>query len=344
MTLTDTSPAAELGLADGDLQDLLARMIAARIYSDRCFALQRQGRMGTMAPIDGSEAAVVGTAAALDPETDWVLPQYREYHGLLRFGEETLAAFVRYQRGDPSGGRLPDDVRVWPPQISLAAQVPQAVGLAWGMKLRGEPGVVVAFFGDGATSEGDFYEAGNLAAVVKAPAILVCNNNQWAISTPVSKQTAAATFADKATAFGMPGELVDGCDVLAVRAAVEQARERALDGDGPTLIEAKTYRLGPHTTADDPTRYVPAEELEAARLRDPIDLFRSRLAEAGLWDDDQEEAACADAVERMDRLVAAAEAHAPSPDAFFDHVYETPTPRMEKQRRELLAHLRRGEE
>lgn len=341
MTLTREQTATDLSLEDERLQDVLARMIAARVYSDRCFALQRQGRMGTMAPIDGSEGVVVGAAEALDPETDWVLPQYREFHGLLRFGEEALAAFVRYQRGDPSGGRLPEHVRVWPPQISLAAQVPQAVGLAWGMKLQGLPGAVAVFFGDGATSEGDFYEAGNLAGVVAAPAILICNNNQWAISTPVARQTAAASFAEKAAAFGIPGELVDGTDVLAVYEAVRRARDRAVAGDGPTLIEARTYRLGPHTTADDPTRYVPAEELEAWRERDPIRLFRDRLTAAGLWSEELEERARAEATERIDRFVAAAEAVEVRPDAFFDHVYAQPTPRMERQRRQLLERLER---
>jgi pyruvate dehydrogenase E1 component alpha subunit len=343
MTVTETDRLAQRsGLAPVELQDLLRRMIAARTYSSRCFSLQRQGRMGTMAPIDGAEAMVVGAAAALDPATDWVLPQYREMHGLLRFGDEVLTTTVRYLRGDPAGGHFPAPIRIWPPQIALAAQIPQAVGLAWSMKLRREEGCVLAFFGDGATSEGDFYEGANFAGVLKAPVVLLCNNNGWAISTPVRLQTAAASFAAKAEAFGFPGEIVDGRDVLAVRDAVLRARRRAIAGDGPTLIEARSYRLGPHTTADDPGRYLPAGELELERQRDPIDLYRRRLEEAELWSESLEEEARRDANQRFDRALEIAEAATVRPDAFFDHVYERPTARMERQRRELLDALGAG--
>jgi len=343
VTETDRRPALRSGLPTAELQDLLRRMIAARTFSSRCFSLQRQGRMGTMAPIDGAEALVVGAAAALDPATDWVLPQYRELHGLVRFGEEVLATTVRYLRGDPAGGYFPPPIRVWPPQIALAAQIPHAVGLAWGMQLRREQGVVLAFFGDGATSEGDFYEGGNFAGVLRAPVILLCNNNGWAISTPVRLQTAASSFAAKAVAFGIPGERVDGGDVLAVRDAVARARARALAGEGPTLIEARAYRLGPHTTADDPGRYVPAGELESERQRDPIDLFRRELEKAGLWSASLDQDARSDADARFDRALAAAEAERIRPDAFFDHVFARPTARMERQRRELLDGLGRGD-
>jgi pyruvate dehydrogenase E1 component alpha subunit len=295
--------------------------------------------MGTMAPIDGAEALVVGAAAALDPAVDWVLPQYRELPGLLRYGEEVLDTTVRYLRGDPAGGHFPAPIRIWPPQIALAAQIPQAVGLAWGMKLRRERGVVLAFFGDGATSEGDFYEGGNFAGVLRAPVILLCNNNAWAISTPVRLQTAAESFAAKAAAFGIASEVIDGNDVLTVRDAVGRARERALAGGGPTLIEARAYRLGPHTTADDPGRYVPAGELEAARRRDPIELFRRELTDAGLWNGTLEEDAGRDANARFDRALRASEAIGVRPDAFFDHVFARTTPRMERQRRLLLEGL-----
>jgi pyruvate dehydrogenase E1 component alpha subunit len=330
------------GLEPDELRDLLQRMIAARVFSSRCFSLQRQGRMGTMAPIDGAEALIVGAAAALDPAVDWVLPQYREMHGLLRFGEEVLTTTVRYLRGDPAGGHFPEPIRIWPPQIALAAQIPQAVGLAWGMKLRRERGIVLVFFGDGATSEGDFYEGCNFAGVLDAPVVFLCNNNGWAISTPVRLQTAAESFAVKAKAFGFPGETVDGGDVLAVRDAVARARARAVAGDGPTLIEARAYRLGPHTTADDPGRYVPAGELERERQRDPIDRFRRELEEAGLWSTSLEEETRREADARFDRALAAAEAGTVRPDAFFDHVYAKATARMERQRSELLAALDRA--
>ncbi len=207
------------------------------------------------------------------------------------------------------------------------------------MKLRGEKGVVLCYFGDGATSEGDFYEGCNLAGVLDLPVIFLCCNNAWAISTPVHWQTAAASFADKAAAFGFPGELVDGTDARAVYEATDRARKRATSGGGPSLIEARCYRLGPHTTADDPARYVPKEELEEARRRDPIDLLRNQLVEQGDWNEALEEAARVRANDLMDRAIAEAEAVKIRAEALFDHLYERPTPRMEGQRRRLLEEL-----
>ncbi|MDH4146367.1 MAG: thiamine pyrophosphate-dependent enzyme, partial [Acidimicrobiia bacterium] len=232
--MSDTRPA---GLSDADLVDMAERMIAARVYSNRLFNLQRQGRVGTMAPIDGAEAVVVGSAAALDPRTDWVFPQYREPVGLGRFGDAVIDCHTLYLLGHPAGGRYPDDVHVFPTQISLAAQIPHAVGMAWGMQIQGLGGATLTYFGDGASSEGDFYEAANFAGVLKAPVIFLVNNNGWAISTPLSKQTAAASFADKAAAAGFPGVQVDGRDPVGVYEVVAAARARAVAGEGPTLVE-----------------------------------------------------------------------------------------------------------
>jgi pyruvate dehydrogenase E1 component alpha subunit len=318
---------------------MLEYMVAARVYSTRIFNLQRQGRAGTNAPVDGAEAAVVGTAHALDPTTDWVLPQYREPVALSRYGNEVIRRHLFYVLGHPAGGHLPDPLKVWPPQISLAAQLPHATGLAWGMQLRGDPGVVAVFFGDGASSEGDFYEACNLAGVLAAPVLFICVNNGWAISTPVSKQTGAASFADKADAVGFPGIQVDGTDVVAVHEAARAARARAVAGGGPTLIECTTYRLGPHTTADDPTRYVPAEEIAAARLRDPIVVFRRQLEERGLWDDERQADAEGRADVTMDGFVAEGEALELEPDEFFDHVFAEPTERQQRQRATMRHEL-----
>ena len=317
-------------------RELLAEMIRARHWSTRLFNLQRQGRIGTTAPIDGEEAAIVGSAAAMDPVTDWAVPQYREPVGLGRFGESVLVNTILYHSGHPDAGRFPPDVHIFPIQIAIAAQIPHAVGLAWGMRLRNERGVVLCYFGDGASSEGDFYEAANLAGVVDAPVILFCVNNGWAISTPVREQTAAGSVAAKAAAAGIPGERVDGNDVLAVYAATVGARRRALAGEGPTLIEAVTYRMGPHTTADDPTRYVPPEELESWRGRDPIVRFRTRLEQSGAWDAQRQRAVEEDADRRFDAALAAAEATPLHPDAFIDSAYARPTPELERQRR-LLA-------
>jgi pyruvate dehydrogenase E1 component alpha subunit len=331
----DAAPPSELD--DHHLRWLLAQMIASRVYSQRVFNLQRQGRAGTNAPVDGSEALLAGVSLALDPTVDWVLPQYRELVGLERFGPDVLDRYVLYALGHPDGGNIPEPTRVWPPQISLATQVPHAVGLAWAMKQRRERGCVVVFLGDGSTSEGDFYEACNFAGVLEAPVVVVIVNNGWAISTPISQQTRAKTFAEKSHAFGIPGTTVDGTDPVAVFEATSDARARAVAGAGPSIIEAVTYRLGPHTTADDPTRYVPADELAAALERDPINTFRAELERRGLWNADDEEQTQREADDRMEAAVVAGEATSTSPDAFFDHVYATPTRRMEQQRARFWA-------
>jgi pyruvate dehydrogenase E1 component subunit alpha len=334
------SPAPDL--PDEELQALLAEMVKARVASTRFFSLQRQGRAGTHAPVHGQEATVVGTASALQPAHDWVLPQYRELVGMGRYGDEILYRFALYQRGHPAGGHIPAPIRVFPIQIALAAQIPHAVGLAWAMKLKGDPGVACVFFGDGASSEGDFYEAANFAGVLRAPVIFLCVNNGWAISTPIPRQTAATSFAAKAAAFGFPGVRVDGNDALAVHAVVAAARERALAGEGPTLVEAVTYRMGPHTTADDPTRYEPAEQRAAWEERDPIRRLRTHLESRGLWDEARHQEAEVAAAATMDAAWERAQATPVAPDAFFDHVYATPTPRMERQRAELRARLEEG--
>jgi TPP-dependent pyruvate/acetoin dehydrogenase alpha subunit len=318
-----------------ELVSMMEDMIAARVWSTRLFYLQRQGRIGTMAQTDGSEALVVGAVHALDPAVDWVFPQYREPVGLRHFGEEVIDSQLLYSMGHPAGGRYPDHVNVFPIQISLATQVPHAVGFAWGMKLQGIAGCTLVFLGDGSSSEGDFYEAGNLAGVRKAPVVIVVVNNGWAISTPISQQTAAMSFAEKAEAFGMPGVQVDGRDPVAMYEVVAAARERAVGGAGPTLVEAVTYRLGAHTTADDPTRYVPPEELAEAKRHDPVTTFGARLTELGHWDEDRHEAATKWADERFDLALERAEATPLETDAFFDNVYATPTIRMERQRQAI---------
>lgn len=326
-------------ISDADLVAVMAEMVKARVANGRFFALQRQGRAGTYAPIEGQEAVVAGAAAALDPARDWVLPQYREAVALGRYGPEVMKTYALYQRGHPAGGHFPAPVRVFPIQISLAAQIPHALGLAWAMQLKGEAGVACVFFGDGASSEGDFYEAGNFAGVLGAPVLFLCVNNGWAISTPLRSQTAATSFAAKAAAFGFPGVQVDGNDALAMISVVAAARERAVTGGGPTLIEAVTFRMGPHTTADDPKRYQPPEDRAAWESRDPIARLRRHLEGRGLWDEDRQAEAVATAEAEIDAAWDAAEATGVEPDHFFDHVYAEPTPRMVTQRAELRARL-----
>ncbi len=207
-----------------DAATLMTNMLVARRLSERLWNLQRQGRITTVAPILGQEGAIVGAVGALDLATDWLAPYYRDLVGFVALGDDYLESVVTYWRGHPDGGRAPDRAKVLPPQISLGAQIPHAVGLAWGLRLRGEPGVVCAFIGDGATSEGDFSEGLNLAGVQRVPLVVVVLNNGWAISTPTDRQTAATTFAAKAAAAGIPGERVDGNDVLAVHTAMTRAR------------------------------------------------------------------------------------------------------------------------
>ena len=326
-------------LHNEDLVGMLCEMIKARIASDRLWSLQRQGRIGTIAPINGQEATVVGASWALDPDHDWVLPQYREPMGLGRYGPEILHRFAAWAIGHPQGGHIPEPLRGFPPQISLATQILHAVGLAWALKLRKKPGVALTFFGDGSSSEGDFYEAGNLAGVLEVPVIFLCSNNQWAISTPTSRQTAAAGFAAKAEAFGIPGVTVDGNDPLAVVEVVGAARDRALAGKGATLIEAVNYRLGAHTTADDPTRYVPADALAAAKERDPLIVFRRQLEDRGIWDQAMQTDAERAGEHAIDDAWAWASNLPLHQTDLFDHVFATPTLRQQQQRNGLIEYL-----
>ena len=329
---------------DKQLQMILEDMVIARTQAGRLWNLQRQGQVGTIAPIDGHEAAVVGAVHALEPESDWVLPQYREPLGLRRYGPEVLDTFMLYNLGHPAGGHIPDPVKVAPSQSSLGASIPHAGGLAWGMALKNESGVVLVFFGDGASSEGDFYEAGNLAGVLKAPVILFCINNQWAISTPTHLQTAADSFASKAAAFGIPGVTVDGNDPAAVYEAVFNARKRALTGKGPTLIEATVYRLGAHTTADDPTRYVPSDELSAAQEKDPVHSFIEDLTDRDLWSDNKQKEIEAVALEIMDDAFEKAKNTPLSANSLMDHCFVSDTSRQLRQRSFLMESMGKSNE
>jgi len=258
-------------------------MVRGRRFDERCVSLQRQGRMVTLAPGIGQEAATVGAAMALDQKTDWFVPQYRELAGQLWHGYPLRLAFL-WHVGHPIAFQIPEGLNMLPFQAAIAGQLPQAVGLAWGLKMKHDPGVVLAIFGDGGTSQGDFHEAANLAGVMKAPVIFLCQNNGWAISTTIQQQTASETLAQKAIAYGFPGVQCDGNDLFAVYATVRDAVRRARDGEGPTLVEALTYRLGLHTTADDPTRYEPREMHDAWVDRDPLRRMQLHLMSRGVVD------------------------------------------------------------
>lgn len=274
-------------LSDEQLQELMRRMVYTRILDQRSISLNRQGRLGFYAPTAGQEASQLASQFALEKE-DFILPGYRDVPQLIWHGLPLSQAFL-WSRGHFKGGDIPEGVNVISPQIIIGAQYVQAAGVALGMKKRGLKSVAITYTGDGGTSQGDFYEGINFAGAYKAPAIFIVQNNQFAISTPREKQTAAKTLAQKAVAAGILGIQVDGMDPLAVYGAVKEARERAVNGEGPTLIETLTYRYGPHTMAgDDPTRYRTSDLDNEWEKKDPLVRFRKFLETKGLWNEEME--------------------------------------------------------
>jgi pyruvate dehydrogenase E1 component alpha subunit len=323
-------PLSELvpqGVTESDLLELYRRMVLLRTYDERSVVYHRQGRIGTYAIFWNHEAIQAGATFALTDD-DWIFPSYRESAiGLVR--GMPVQTILQWWRGHPSGWWNPADWNVASIAVPIATHVPHAAGLAWGKKLRGEDAVAMAFFGDGATSEGAFHEGVNLAAVMNAPAVFVCNNNRWAISTPLEAQTRAETLADKAVGYGIPGVRVDGLDVLAVYAAALDAVERARSGGGPTLIECVHYRAAPHATADDPRAYIDLERVEEERANECVGRFERVLKEAGILTDEHAEAVHREAEELMRAGIAAAEAEPPAdPDLLFRHAYVDPPGNM----------------
>ncbi|HDH03522.1 MAG TPA: pyruvate dehydrogenase (acetyl-transferring) E1 component subunit alpha, partial [Actinobacteria bacterium] len=256
---------ADSPLEVDEVRRLYQAMIAARLFDHKSVAMQKQGRLATYAPFEGQEAAQIGSAAAMRPD-DWMVATYRDAAAMWMQGYP-WTSLILWRSGDERGGRPPDDVRVLPPSITVGAHMLHAVGLAWAAKLQGSDTAAVTYFGDGATSEGDFHEAMNFASVYNTGTVFLCQNNGYAISMPTDRQSASETIAQKAAAYGMRGVLVDGNDLLAMYEATSVALARARDGLGPTLIEALTYRIGPHTTNDDPSRYRPRTEEEAWRIK-----------------------------------------------------------------------------
>jgi pyruvate dehydrogenase E1 component subunit alpha len=322
-------------IAPDDLKRLYRGMVLGRRLDERMLKLQRQGRIGTFAPIKGQEASQIGTVFTLEAR-DWMVPSFRETAAMLWRGwpiEKILAFYA----GRLEGGQPGPEQRDLPVTIPVATQLPHAVGLAYGIQYRGEDSVVMVYFGDGATSEGDFHEAANFAGVWHGPVVFVCQNNQWAISVPLKKQTNSRTIAQKATAYGFPGIQVDGNDVLAVYAASREAVDRARAGNGPTLIECVTYRLGMHTTADDPTKYRSEEEVKAWEQKDPLTRFRVYLEKKKLFDpsvDEQVDEEIARGVERFEAMPPA------DPLEMFDHAYAELPPHVAAERAEVAARLR----
>jgi pyruvate dehydrogenase E1 component subunit alpha len=323
------------GLDDEALLAIYRSLVLLRTYDERSVVYHSQGRIGTYAIFRGHEAIQAGVVHALE-ERDWIFPSYRDSAiGLLR--GLPAATVLQWWRGHPSGWWNPADVNVASICVPIASQVPHAAGLAWGLRLKGTDAAAAVLFGDGATSEGAFHEGANIAAVVKAPLVLICNNNQWAISTPLEAQTAAARLADKAVGYGMPALRVDGHDVLAVYEAVRESVVRARAGDGPTFVEAVTYRSAPHATADDPSLYIDPERVAADRERDCVPAYEEYLRRLGLLDDDAVTAVREEALATMRAGIEAAEAEPPGdPGLVFSHAYVDPPPALARDLEDLL--------
>ena len=335
---------------DEALVDVYRLMVLARVTDERCLMLQRQGRIGFYAPLMGQEAAQIGASRALAPQ-DWVFPAYRELAVALARGVSLRAIFDQLlgNADDAIKGRqMPNhfgfrDVNFVVASSPIGTQITQAVGAVMAAQRRHDSIVTIAFFGDGATSSNDFHAGLNFAGVFQTPTIFFCQNNQWAISMPRERQTRSATLAEKASAYGFPGVLVDGNDVRAVYEAVRDARSRALSGLGPTLIEAEVYRFGPHSTSDDPKRYRTDEQLNAAKERDPIGRLKAELVAAGKWSEDSDHALWEDSRHQVAQTFEAAEKARPlDPRSIFEDVFATPTPRLSEERTEFDALLRDG--
>ncbi len=338
-------PEQDPGLPEEDLLLLYRKMALLRAFDEKAIALQRAGRIGFFVPSAGQEACSVGAGHALR-DGDWIFPSYRDHGMALMRGcpLETLLGQIYGNAADPTRGRqMPShwcdrSIRLVSVSSPVATQLPQAVGAAYAAKLRGEKVASIASFGDGGTSTGEFHAAMNFAGVFETPTVFFCENNQYAISVPVSRQTAASSLAVKAQAYGFRGIRVDGNDVLAVRKVVGDALARARDGKGPTLIEALTYRIGPHSTSDDPTIYRSAEEVAAWREKDPIRRFAAFLSGRGLMDDASIDAAAAEAKEAVRKAVEVVEAAPPVPfESLFEDVYAELPWHLAEARDALLA-------
>lgn len=329
-------------LSDDELLHLYKTMIYSRIIDEKALSYQRQGRMLTYAPNLGQEAAQVGSAYALNKE-DWVAPSFREL-GVLLIKGVPLKDIYLYWYGNEWGSHTPKNVNVLPTSVPIASQLQHATGIAMANNIKGEKSVAVGYVGDGGTSQGDFHEALNFASVFKAPVVFIIQNNQWAISVPRKIQTMSQNLAQKSISYGMPGILVDGNDVLAMYTATKEAVDRARRGEGPTLIEAYTYRLGAHTTSDDPTKYREEAEVDKWRPKDPILRFKTYLLEKGVlteeWDTNTKEELEKEVMSTFESLEGNSDTEI---EDIFKFQYDEMTPQLEEQLEEYKSFLKEVE-
>jgi pyruvate dehydrogenase E1 component alpha subunit len=322
-------------LKDEQVKRLYELMVLTRAFDDLALKLQREGRLGTYPSSRGQEATQVASAYALG-ESDWLFPAFREAGAYITKGWP-LEMQYQYWAGDERGSKLPENSRIFTIAIPVGTQVPHAVGFAWAAKLRGDKIAVLVYFGDGASSEGDVHEGMNFAGVFKVPVVLLCQNNQWAISVPRSRQTAAETLAQRAISYGFEGLQVDGNDVFAVYKATKEALDKARSGNGPTLIECLTYRMSDHTTSDDAQRYRTSQELKEWARRDPIERLRKYMNKNGIWNNDYEKRIQAEVEEKVRAAAEKFESvKPPEIKDLFAWTYAELPPSLKKQYEDLV--------
>jgi pyruvate dehydrogenase E1 component alpha subunit len=328
----------EPDLDDETLLKIYRTMVLTRMADDKAVKLQRQGRLGAYPPTKGQEASQIGPAVAME-RTDWTVWAFRELGNLIWRGVPLWRLYL-YWMGNEEGSNYAEGQRITPSAVPVGSQVPHAVGLAYAGRYKGESSAVVCYFGDGATSEGEFHEGLNFAGVWRTPNVFICQNNQWAISVPRERQTASRTIAQKAVAYGFPGIQVDGNDVLAMYAATKEALERARRGEGPTLIESYTYRMGDHTTSDDATRYRLENELAEWAEKDPIKRFKLYLEKKDIWSEEREKALQVEISALVEEEVRKAEAFPrPTLEDSFKYTYAQMPLDLQEQMEVLRAEL-----
>lgn len=321
-------------LSDAEIKNMYELMVLSRTFDQRAIHLQREGRIGTYASILGQEASQVGSALALE-KSDWIFPSYREMGVYLTMGYP-IHQLYQYWTGDERGLKAPVDLNIFTICIPVGTHLLHAAGAAMAAKYKGDRVAVMTYFGDGATSKGDFHEGFNMAGVYKLPIIFICQNNQWAISVPREKQTASRTLAQKAYAYGFEGIQVDGNDIFAVYKTTKDAVQQVKQGKGPVFIECLTYRMSDHTTADDATRYRSREEVEMWKPKDPILRLKLFMEKKRLWTEPYQKEVEARSREIIDEAVKVAESlEPPHPRDMFTYTYKKLTPRQLKQMKDF---------